>query len=316
MKWKDWVEQNALVVLIGACVATGTTVAGVMSYYTTEKMDLMKAQQVSEVKELKTQIASIARGMGHEEYLDVRRIVVAQDRVSLEPNSQYFDDAEFYALSPDKDWSYSKSNEEELLKAMTGEDLSKNPSLHNLATATPIYLWRAKKAFSVTGDDSFKNVFPYIYVIKVPFNAFRTAISAVSAEESASATTPREKSSKAEHNTEDYLDSLFRGDVAGKLLTFELSSLTSVNQTMPTELLNVQKLRNVVYMASRSTLRNVKIDNVAFPRYYLYSEFVVITTAQDAIMIKTLLPSADPSGNSEYFQYMTRWFNSLRVLAG
>ncbi|HVI08819.1 MAG TPA: hypothetical protein VND65_11050, partial [Candidatus Binatia bacterium] len=115
---------------------------------------------------------------------------------------------------------------------------------------------------------------------------------------------------------EDFLDSMFRGDVAGKLLTFVLLAQASTDQVVPSELLNVQKVHNVVYFAARGTLRDVKINKEPYPRYYLYSEVVIITTGEDAILVKTLLPSADPSGNNEYFQYMTRWFNGLRVLAG
>ena len=269
--------------------------------------------------ELRTQLASIARSMGHEEYLDVRKIVVARDRVSPESNVQYFDDAEFYALAPSGDWTYSKSTEEELLNTLSGIDLSKNPTLHSIATVAPIHLWRTKKTFGVEGSQLFKNVFPYVYLVKFPVNKFKTVVGSIGTENKVSAsssTTPGEKTSETQDKDANFLDSLFRGDVAGKLLTFTLVAQTSVEAVMPTELLNVQKVHNVVYIATRTTLGDVKIDNVSYRHYFLYSETVIITTGEDAIMIKTMLPSADPSGTSEYFQYMTHWFNSLRVLAG
>lgn len=318
MNWKNRLEQNALVVVICACVATGATVAGVMGYYATEKIDLVKAQERTELMELKTQLASIARSMGHEEYLDVRKIVVAHDRVSPEPDSQYFDDAEFYAVPPNGDWAYSKSNEEELLKLLTGLDLSKDSALHNTATLAPIHLWRTKKAFSVQGDSAFKNVFPYVYLEKVSVNKFKESIGLIAAEDKVAAPTATqgEKTTEPDVKWEDYLDSLFRADVAGKFLTLTLFAQLSVQQEMPSELLNVQKVHNVVYIATRGTLRDIKIENTPYSHYYLYSEAVIISTGDDIIVIKTLLPSPDPSGNSEYFQYITRWFNGLRVLAG
>jgi len=66
----------------------------------------------------------------------------------------------------------------------------------------------------------------------------------------------------------------------------------------------------------RYTLKDVQVQRIAYPRYYLYSEVVIISDGPNATMIKTLVPSADPSGNTDSFRYLTSWFNDLRVLVG
>jgi hypothetical protein len=315
MNWKDRIEKNAFVVVVGACVATGATVASVMEYYATEKIDAIKTQHNSEMIALKTQLASITRSMGHEEYLDVRKMVVPRDRVSPEPNSQYFDDADFYAPAPSGDWLYSKSSEEELLAALMGQDLSKTP-LHKLGNVAPIHLWRNKKTLHVEGHAVFKNLFGYVYVTKVPVNKIKEIAGALDEEDkkSISITEPAKKTTTTKD--ESVLDSLFRGDIAGKLLTFVLVAQLSADQLMSSELVNVQKVHNVVYMAARMTLKGVKVDKVSYSRYYLNSETIIISIGDDAVMVKTLVPSTDPAGSNEYSQYVTRWFNGLRVLAG
>jgi len=311
MDWKDWFEKNAFFVVLSACVATGSVVAGVMQYYSTQKIEIIKQQQISEVSELKTQLASISRSIGHQEYLDVTKIVVSRDRVSPSPNSRYFDDAEFYAPAATGDWVYSQTSEAALVQTLSGVDVSESSLMKNAGHLAPIHLWRAKETLNVQGGSVFKNLFSYVYVERVPVENFKGAVSSLVANNEPPRATPDLKQS-----SHPPLDSLFRGDIAGKLLTFVLASQIAIEGDMPCELLNVQKVHNVVYLAMRYTLKDVQVQRIAYPRYYLYSEVVIISDGPNATMIKTLVPSADPSGNTDSFRYLTSWFNDLRVLVG
>jgi hypothetical protein len=85
---------------------------------------------------------------------------------------------------------------------------------------------------------------------------------------------------------------------------------------MPAELLNVQKIHNVVYVATRYTLKDVEVQKIAYPRYYIYSEVVIISDGPNATIVKTFVPSPDPSGNIDYSRYISGWLNDLRVLVG
>ena len=108
---------------------------------------------------------------------------------------------------------------------------------------------------------------------------------------------------------------MFRGDIAGKLLTLILAAQLNAEETMP-ELLNVQKIHNVVYVAIRYTLKDVEVEKIKYPHYYIYSEVVIISDGPNATIVKTFVPSPDPSGNAEYSQYISNWLNDLRVLVG
>lgn len=315
MDWKNWFERNAFFVVVSACVATGGVVAGVMEYYSGQKIEIMKEQQASELNDLKTQLGSITRSIGHEEYLDVGKIVVARDRVSPEPNSQYFDDAEFYAPAASGDWVYSESDEATLAQTLLGNEIENSPLVQKAGKIAPIHLWRARQTLAAGGSSPFKSLFPYVYVEKFSFDKMKGAIGSLAADDTPPpAPAPAAKPQSSPGN--EFLDSAFRGDVAGKLLTFLLLAQFAAGQQLPTELLNVQKIHNVVYVAERMTLKNVTINKVAYPRYYLYSEIVIISNGEDATMVKTLVPSADPFGNNDSFQYLSRWFNGLRVLVG
>ncbi len=90
----------------------------------------------------------------------------------------------------------------------------------------------------------------------------------------------------------------------------------NVEDVMPAELLNVQKIHNVVYVATRYTLRDIKVEKVAYPHYYIFSEAIIILDGPTLTLVKTWVPSPDPSRNVEYAQYISTWLSELRVLVG
>lgn len=316
MDWKDWFEKNAFFVVLSACVATGSVVAGIMQYYSTQKIEIIKQQQISEVSELQTQLALISRNIGHQEYLDVTKIVVSRDRISLSPNSRYFDDAEFYASAATGDWVYSQTSEAALAQSLIEADIAESSLIKKAGNLAPIHLWRAKETLNVQGSSVFKNLFSYVYLERMPVENFKSAVGSLASNNEPPRTTPSSTTSTRPISADPALDSLFRGDIAGKLLTLVLASQLALGSEINCELLNVQKIHNVVYLAMRYTLKDVQVQRIAYPRYYLYSEVVIISDGPNATMIKTLVPSPDPSGNTDSFRYLTNWFNNLRVLVG
>lgn len=176
MDWKDWFEKNAFFVVLSACVATGSVVAGIMQYYSTQKIEIIKQQQISEVSELQTQLALISRNIGHQEYLDVTKIVVSRDRISLSPNSRYFDDAEFYASAATGDWVYSQTSEAALAQSLIEADIAESSLIKKAGNLAPIHLWRAKETLNVQGSSVFKNLFSYVYLERMPVENFKSAV--------------------------------------------------------------------------------------------------------------------------------------------
>jgi hypothetical protein len=226
MDWKDWLERNAFFVVVSACVATGGVVAGVMEYYSGMKIGIMREQCDSDISGLKTQLASISRSIGHQEYLDVTRIVVPRDRISPAPNSQYFDDAEFYAPQASGDWVYSKTSEAVLAQSLVEEDITKLPLIEKAGNLAPIHLWRTKKTLSMKGGPGFKNLFPYVYLERLSVESLKGAVgSLVSKDESPpTSSQSQEQGRDRPIGSNPKLDSMFRGDIAGKLLTFILAA--------------------------------------------------------------------------------------------
>jgi hypothetical protein len=316
MDWKAKLERNAIFVVLGACVATGGTVASVTEYYSGQRIEIAKQGCDSEISRLKTQLASISRSMGHEEYLDVTKIVVPRDRISPAPNSQYFDDAEFYAQRATGDWFYSKSTETALAQSLVATDVTKLPTIQATGNVAPIHLWRTRTVLRAKGDAGLKNIFPYVYVVRVPIESFKRAVTPLLSKGGSPVTGSQSKEGVRQTGNNAWLDSQFQSDIAGKFLTFYLTAQIGVQDTMPAELLNVQKVHNVVYIAIRYTLQNIEVEKVAYSHYYIYSETVIITGGPNLTMVKTWVPSPDPAGNVEYSQYISSWLKDLRVIVG
>jgi hypothetical protein len=323
MNWKEWLERNAFVVVLGACVATGGAVAGVMHYYSEQELQITKAQNSSQTSELTTQLSSITRSMGHEEYLDVRKIVVPRTRAQAPSGSNYIRDADFYAPAVDADWVYSVSTETALMHQMVGGNVGQEEILRKLGSLAPIHLWRSKKTLTMTGGFA-KNLFPYIYVERVSVEKVKSALGSLVSSDTAQAI-PAPKQAQSQPGTnptgnDPELDSLFRADVAGKFLTFFLvGNLMAEDASSSSELLNVQKVDNVVYVAIRRTLKDVTVQQTKYSRYYIYQKCIMISDGPDMVIIMTWIPSSDPSvsGDSrQYSEYVSSWLNNLRVLVG
>lgn len=316
MDWKSRLEKNPFFVVIGACVATGGVVAGVLGYYSSQRVEIAKGQCDSQVMELKTQLASITRSIGHQEYLDVRNIVIPRDRISPVPNSQYFDDAGFYASPATGDWEYVKTSETALGQSLVEEDIGRLQVFQAVGSLAPIHVWKTKKTLRVKGGPGFKNLYPYVYVEKVPVEILKKAVGSMVAQGGSPFSVAKAGEGASTGGRTATLETFFRGDIAGKLLTGLLNSLIITEDVLPSELLNVQKVQNVVYLAVRYTMTDVEVEKIAHSHYYIYSEMVIISDGPNATIVKTFIPSADPSGNVESSQYISAWLSALRVLVG
>src|SRR5690349_7316341 len=236
-----------------------------MHYYGNEELQLRTDQKDSEISQLTGQLSSILRTIGHEEFLDVRKIVIPRSRTqsNIPPTSKYFEDADFYALSPQSDWVYSKSTEIALVQEMTGQDLSKSKLFQLAGNISPIHLWREKRSVHIVGSP-IKVLFPFVYVERLPVEKVESAIGSLAQDAHPEQMVPSDEKSPA---IDPELAQLFRGDIAGKFLVMYLVGTLTTSGNDIYELLNVQKVDNVVYVAIRRTLLNVKIDQVEHSRY-------------------------------------------------
>jgi len=331
MDWKKWYEKDhPLLGVIGVCVATATVVVGIMTHECNLQLAVLSEQDARKLENYRN---SIERGLGHDKYLDVRTLVGRADEIKPLPGSRYFDDLGIY-VPPVGKWVYSESTELDLVKAMGDSDVGKDPLSQKLMRIAPIHLWRTPETLAIKGYSGWKNIFPYAYFMRVSIDDLRKATADAiglfvprlfapptqNVDSNGRPTLMRTSQKPTTKDVESFVQEFFRGDIAGVLLSSYLSGsllghvISPRAKSVDYELLNVQKVHNVVYCATRQTLVDISVQNTFYHHYYIYGELMIISDGPDAVLVTTFVPSSDPSKNSEYFYWVDGWFRGLQVL--
>lgn len=328
---KEQIESNVFVVLIGIIITTVSFTTGVNQYFNSQKTELLqgKADQAqenykvevaqledkhkSEIEKIESQLASIRRRMGGEEYLDVRSFVFSPSQADEIPaDSKFFQEDNFYASTDETHLTYSKTSEEELIKNITGQSLG---NLSEIGTLIPLHLWRGKDTIPIEGNDLFKSVFPYVSIQKISYEQYSEIIGlSLSLRQDNNVPLPSEMDAEEFING---MDKIFRGDAVGTFFTLYLQQRLLTPLVVPNtnvELIEVQKVGNVLYAQSLITLKDVIVENTKYSHYYIRQELILVSTSTDFYLISTFIPSEELIPRGEFFTWVNTWFGDLAIV--
>ena len=286
-----------------------------MTWVSTQRLELAEQRYNGEIQQLRTQLSSIHLGMASRKYLDVSSFVATRDDVTKPSNSTFFPEDDFYASSDGAQWSYSKTIELKLGEMILSDHLPVDQ--FRAIDKLPVHLWRRKDNFIVGGNANFKTVFPYISLERFPMEKVKPLLEV--GRDSANALPEKApvKETLGQQNSLDRLEEVFRGDTTGAVLTSYLSaSLVLSASAGPMDLLNVEKVGNVVHCRLLRTLKHVLINNREFSQYYLLEDLILVSDRTSVVFIKIFLPGSDPSMNGEVAQSVLAWLASLKVVVG
>ncbi len=198
MSLKRFIDENPFVALVAVIVATGTLVAGVTAYFSSERLSSLEAEHKAELLDLSTKhrtelsdissslkqtiadlssrLTSIERrlpGSGPV-YLDVSTITIGSEVVaSLPATYKPFLDKYVYVAIPEggEPWKFSETTELEIASTIYGPELFENADLARVLREPKVDLWRGigELAFYVKTRIPSKNkikltYFPAVYV--------------------------------------------------------------------------------------------------------------------------------------------------------
>jgi hypothetical protein len=328
MGFKETIENHPFVYLISVAVVVVSITAGVLLFFTDQKIDILhlkhslkisqiERQNEQELSSIKLRLASIERRMGEAtDWFDVRSVMVSRQMASrILPNSHFFAEDHFYALKPEApaNWAYEQTTEFKLLNDITRLDLQSMPvAIQEALTLVPVHLWRSNDTHRIEGSKSFKSLFSYVFVQRLPHKLFPQIIGVSISDkiEAPSSELPdldmdKDKIIKA-------LESFYRGDATGTYLTFALQlELLGATAGFHTELTSIQKKGNVVYAQLESILSDVVVDGKKHGEFYLIRELMLISTPSEMFLVKTLIPT--PDRRSDDFQWISGWFGNFAI---
>lgn len=178
---KTFIDNHALPTLVGLSVSVATVVAGVMTYYTSQRLagaeELHKAQLIElaakqkaeildattplkqTISDLTFKISSIERrlpGSGPS-YLDVTSVSVGPESIkALGPKYKSFSGGDFYVAAPEiGNWYYRETTEFEFIRSFM-PDLARavDEKMQKALDSAPIHVWRSKSEIRFQIDNS------------------------------------------------------------------------------------------------------------------------------------------------------------------
>jgi hypothetical protein len=316
MTAKERIQNHPLVYLISSAVLVSTIVAGVLQFLCGERVNLVNRKYELELNKRDLQIASIRRGLEDKEYLDIRTFIHPASQkltVKLPKTSKYFEHDGFYASGDQSHWSYEKTTEAGLFLVLEGRP--PEAPIARLMGTYPLHLWRSKSELSVEGHPKFEKLFPFITLERIPTEVYRSLVGIGAS----LATSGMPLSEQQERGFQDFigqLDKTFRGDVAGTMLAMHLSAgfLQAVESPQTkVELVEVQKVGNVVYLQWLTTLKDVVVAGDKHSEYFLREEYVIVSTPESLYLISVSIPSTDPTARDPAYRWVDEWFADLAI---
>jgi hypothetical protein len=318
MEIKKRIESHPITYLLVSAVSVSTIAVGVAEYFCRQRIDIANQKSELRISTLESDLTSIKRGMGENKYLDIRSFVCPKDRFALLQPSQkakYDSDDGFYAIFDLPGWKYKKTTVEKFIRELGGEEMP--PASKQLIGKNPVHTWDAVETLTVKGPNDFSESGPTIFLEKTPnaalMNFKKEDFSKLVREVTGAEMKPDEVPDLSE------LERVYRGDVATiYLASFMRDHLRQFIgfPEIDTQLVELQKVGNVVYSQVLITVQNATVNDKKLPVFYVRFEEIIITDQNATTVIGITIPSADPAPRGTAYAQIQEWFSGLAIRVG
>jgi hypothetical protein len=339
---KEIIEDNIVIAIFTAAVATGATVAGVMEFLTTQheniltanydgkindlkqKAQITNAKHDVEIEELKSRIAGITRSLAGQETLDVRKMFLTQAELESAQEAQhvkYFPDGHYYVSDNITDFKYEKTTEPEVAAQLIGQEVPQTMS-NAFATLPPVDVWKGS-AMNVNGGN-FRYLFPYVMVEQfttAQIAKFAAKIGlAIDSDKLSTKTTNVSATKKPIPKNSDIREimTILDHDTVGNTSALYVLGILNIFYSSDFDF-NVRRIEQVgplMYMQVMLRLKDISVANVAYSNYYIIREYFLVTRADGALFsISTFLPTENPAVGSEAGADINEWLTSFRLVS-
>ncbi len=326
-KIKDFLEQHIYTTIFGLVISTVTITYLVVTFF-----DEVKYK--NELDSYKNTLSSIERRLGGNETIDVSKLVSITMNNQLNENSKFFPEDNFFA-STNNYWKYKYTNPIELIFIQNGvpapKEVIDNPM------DMPIHIWSGGDEYKITHlcDCPFDSTFQMnpnglnlingkdenneegqaiVYSLnqKVfkPFIILQKWIKNNNSEKVRST-----KNVDSIYYSINF-DKIPKSELLGRFLYMEIGkyfdglSAEFVNK----EILSVQKINDIIYSQFLTTYNNIEINDKKQDKFYVYSEYIIINTANNVYTLSIQTPSLEPKKNSNSFRKITEWIAEFGII--
>jgi hypothetical protein len=320
MQLKNYIEKHPAVYLLGIIVTVSTIVFGISEYFCRQRMEIASQKAALDVSTLQTELTSIRRGLGDSKFLDVRSFVVPKGRsqsLPTNPRSKYVSPEDLYAITEMPGWTYERHDSVEYFKQVLNMEMS--PTLHAILQNRSVLMWRGPnfvKVEALIHDDVFLHTAGPMIIID---RSSRPEI--LKAGEHIPAIVEESSGEKIEFTADELkdiravLERMYQGDasaiILANVMSEELSNFESPD--IDIQLVEIQKVANVVYAQFLMTLRNAKVDGKKTSLLFLREEYLIVTDQDGSTIIHVTVPRTDPAPRGRVYSQIQEWFSGLAI---
>ena len=319
---KDRAERGPFVYILAATISVSGAAVGISEYFCRQRIGITTQRSALEICTLQSELTSIRRGLGDSKCLDIRTFVHTKDLPGtppINPKSKFMASEAFYARTDLPGWTYEALTSEKFMEKYYGAKLA--PTIRKYSGEFPIRVWTAPKLHTVEAKlDEESNYFtatgPQITLQRIPFSApargaehFPEILEEQTGEK-VEFTPDGMKDARA------YLERMFRGDAAALHLrsAIERSMWPGFTPQINTQIVEVQKVGNVVYAQFLHTLHGPTVDKKTVPIFFLREETIIITDQDTSTVISVGVPIDDPAPRGAVYSQIQEWFSGLAVV--
>lgn len=323
MTIKEKIEKNPFISLIIVALIIVSGVIAVLQYFHSREINILEKQHSLKIDELNSKLSSIKRGIGESDYFDIRQLFITKDDMkSISQNLVYYASDQFYAPNNMEEFAYKKYSEPELFKYENGVD---PPELfYNLYGSMYIHQWISKEEIIVEGVKDLKIISPRIRVQKRSKEDLKGMLGAlfhkVNVQNIFKNYVEKHKLIDGGFDTlsiNKNLENIYDGNWSAIFLDSYLTkclTIPTLNSNAQYDLLNVNKVGNIIYAQGLTTLRDVTINNIKYDTYYIRDEMIITFNFKDVYTISTIVPSSDPSTRNKFFTEVTEWLSNFKII--
>ncbi len=302
----------------------------------------LNAAHSTELRKIEEKIGSIHRRLGDSDHLDVRKLMIHKSEFQKVPiGAAYFAEGSFYAVTNAGDWKHELVSYEDLVVCITGEKADSR--MGRLLESSPLHIWRKKQSLSIRGSSVVSNLLTLIAVQKIPVDDVKDALGldeAFSMSFTNTLAVPIDVAFEGQKVTlpaawvtnNQIMSPVFTssrtntislrealpGDVVGVLLADALEKLflstTFVSRELRGEIIELQKIDNVLYGQFRFTFKNATVNGVKYNEYYYNLEGMVIGLNPYVFVVVSAVPSMEPTERGPDFQWVSDWYRNFAVV--
>jgi len=315
---REKIENNIIVILIGAVVASGSICAGVSTWFAAQRETLQSEKWQSKLDDMESRITSVERRIGGQKFFDIKDMFGSGHKTSAPASLHiaYFPQGHYSAVSQLEGFSYKKTSEGALFAEMNAQEIPS--AVLSQANTLMVDAWVGKPQ-KLSGSSIFKELLPIVFAETVSLDQLNSVTIGLG-----QAMANLEDSSNKENmdlindkELASFISKNYNLDAGIQILIGFLNLTAEINGSHDSNLQavvqSIQKVGPVLYFQMIFAFSDVKVNNKHYDKYFYVKEVFIINTPGAVTLLDTQVPTDNPFVPNAYFSRINEWLTYFHV---